>query len=105
MALFSIEAEYVTLTLTAKEATWISLLLIELGLLDKKRLYAEIKVLKESKGKEQIKANVVRQEEETSKSTLPNIAFSTLNTPNNGTPLCLLPLTQAPTLMSLKRYN
>lgn len=33
VALFSTKTEYITLTLTAKEATWLHLLLIELGLL------------------------------------------------------------------------
>lgn len=51
-----------------------TLLLIELGLLDKKSQYIKIKVLKNSKGVEQIKTNIVRQEGETS-STLTHTTF------------------------------
>ncbi len=49
------EAEYVALTLAAKEATWMRLLLTEVGLLDEEGQYAEIKVIQGSKGTEQIK--------------------------------------------------
>lgn len=44
MALTSIEAEYGTLTLVAKEAIWMRLLLRKIRLLDKDRQYAIIKV-------------------------------------------------------------
>lgn len=72
MTLSSIKAKYVALTFAAKEATWMRLLLIKLGLLDKKGHYVEIKVLKNSKEVEQIKANAERQEGE-ALSTLTNI--------------------------------
>ncbi len=45
VALSSTKAEYVTLTFAAKEATWMRLLLTEIGLLDKEGQYTEIKVL------------------------------------------------------------
>lgn len=59
VALLSIKAEYVAVTFATKEATWIILLLTELGLLDKKDQYAKIKVGQRSKEIDQIKANVV----------------------------------------------
>lgn len=52
VALSSIETKYVVITITAKEATWIRLLFIEINLLNKKGQYTEIKVLKDSKGVE-----------------------------------------------------
>lgn len=64
VALSSTEAEYVALTLAAKEATWMRLLLTEVGLLDEKGQYAEIKVAQGSKGAEQIKADAAGQEGE-----------------------------------------
>ena len=45
VALSSTEAEYVALTLAAKEATWLRLLLTKLGLLKASDQYAEIKVI------------------------------------------------------------
>lgn len=59
----------------SKKVNWIKLLLIEIALLEKKDQYVGIKVLKDSKGVEQIKANVVGQEEDTS-NILTNNAFS-----------------------------
>lgn len=44
VALSSTEAEYIALTLAAKEATWLRLLLTELGLLQPDRQHALIKV-------------------------------------------------------------
>lgn len=44
VALSSTEAEYIALTLAAKEATWLRLLLTELGLLQPDQQYALIKV-------------------------------------------------------------
>ena len=58
VTLSSTEAEYVALTLAAKEATWLRLLLTEIGLLDKDGQYAVIKVT-QSTGTEQIKADAV----------------------------------------------
>ena len=45
VALSSTEAEYIALTLAAKEATWIRLLLTELGLLDPNEQHARIKII------------------------------------------------------------
>ena len=44
VALLSTEAEYIALTLVAKEATWLRLLLTELGLLQSNQQHALIKV-------------------------------------------------------------
>ena len=44
VALSSTEAEYIALTLAAKEATWLRLLLTELGVLEADQQHAEIKV-------------------------------------------------------------
>lgn len=44
VALSSTEAEYTALTLAAKEATWLRLLLTELGVLEADQQHAEIKV-------------------------------------------------------------
>ena len=44
VALSSTEAEYIAITLAAKEATWLRLFLTELGLLEANQPYAEIKV-------------------------------------------------------------
>lgn len=49
VALSSTEAEYVALTFAANEATWLRLLLIEIGLLDEEGQYAEIKVTQGSR--------------------------------------------------------
>ena len=46
VALSSTEAEYIALTLAAKEATWLRLLLTELGLLQPNQQHALIKVSK-----------------------------------------------------------
>ncbi len=62
VALSLTEAEYVTLTLAAKEATWMRLLLTKVGLLDEEGQYAKIKVIQRSKRTEQIKADATRQE-------------------------------------------
>lgn len=67
------------------------LLLIKIGLLNKKGQYAKIKVFKDSKKVEQIKADIVKQEEEIS-STLTIIMFLDF-------------LIQASTPISLKRDN
>ena len=53
VALSSTEAEYVALTLAAKEATWLRLLLTKIGLLDEDGQYAVIKVA-QSTGTKQI---------------------------------------------------
>lgn len=45
VALSSIEAEYIALTLASKEATWLRLLLTELGLLQPGDQHAEIKIV------------------------------------------------------------
>lgn len=44
VALSFTEAKYITLTLAAKEATWLRLLLTELGLLHPEQQHAEIKI-------------------------------------------------------------
>lgn len=46
VALSSTEAEYIALTLASKEATWLCLLLTELGLLQTGDQHAEIKIVK-----------------------------------------------------------
>lgn len=61
VALSSTEAEYVALTFAAKEATWLRLLLIDIGLLDEEGQYAEIKVTQGSIGAEQIQADAAGQ--------------------------------------------
>ena len=61
VVLSSKEAEYVARTLRAKEATWMRLLLIEIGLLDKDGQYTIINVMRSTRS-EQIKANAVKQE-------------------------------------------
>ena len=81
------EAEYVALTLVAKEATWMRLLLTEIGLLDKDDQYAMIKVAR-SPGTEQIKADAAKQEEEV------------VNTLSSTTPI-----STTPTSISLKGDN
>ncbi len=81
VALSSTEAEYVALTLAAKEATWLRLLLTEVGLLDKDGQYAKIKVTK-STGTKQIRDDAVGQEGEVPSSrTLTSI--TALTTPTN----------------------
>lgn len=61
VALSQTEAEYVALTFAAKEATWLRLLLIEIGLLDEEGQYAVIKVTQGSIGAEQIQADAAGQ--------------------------------------------
>ena len=46
VALSSTEAEYIALTLTAREATWLRLLMTELHLLDDNNQYAKVEVIK-----------------------------------------------------------
>ncbi len=70
VAMSSTNAEYVALILAAKKATWLRLLLTEIGLLNKEDQYAEIKVAQVSKEEEQIKADVEWQEEEELSMTL-----------------------------------
>lgn len=97
VALSSIEAEYVALTLAAREATWMRLLLTEIGLLDEDGQCAMIKVAKGSPGTEQIKADAAGQEGEvvnTLTSNAPLTASSTSNTTST-----------APTPLSLKGDN
>ncbi len=53
-----------TLTLASKEATWLRLLLTELGLLLPSNQYTEIRVVEGSTGAAEIKANLRDQEEE-----------------------------------------
>lgn len=55
-----------------------TLLLIELDLLDKKSQYTKIKVLKNSKGVEQIKTDIVRQEGEASSILINTASLTTL---------------------------
>ena len=64
VTLSSIKAEYIALTLMSKEATWLRLLLIKLGLLKVSNKYVEIKVIPGSTGTEQILANIKGQKEE-----------------------------------------
>lgn len=64
VALSSTEAEYVALTLAAKEATWLRLLLTELGILQPTEQYAEIKFAEESTRAAEIRVNLRDQEEE-----------------------------------------
>ena len=54
LSLLSTEAEYVALSLAAWEATWLRLLLIELGLLTPSKQFAEIHVSKNNKCVEEI---------------------------------------------------
>ena len=89
VALLSTEAEYLALTLATKEISWMRLLLKEVGLLDKKGQYVEIKVIQRSKRKKQIKVNAKRQEEETTSSPLTSNAALA---PNNNLFLSSSPL-------------
>lgn len=66
------------------------LLLIKIGLLNKKDQYAEIKVLQESRGTEQIKSNVIRQEE---KAPLRSLANTAAPAPKDENPFSILSLT------------
>lgn len=50
VALSSTEARYITLTLSAKESTWLRLLLTKLGLLEANDQHAEINVNQENTG-------------------------------------------------------
>lgn len=97
VALLSTKAEYVSLTLIRKEIIWMSLLLIQIGLLDKEGQYTEIKILKESKKLEQIKYNTATQVGKTSRTLTNTTSAAFLN--------ASLPLTQALTPMSLKSNN
>ncbi len=54
VALLSTEAEYIALTLAAKKATWLRLLLTELGLLQPDKQHALIKVLEQNKSTQAI---------------------------------------------------
>lgn len=64
VALSSTEAEYVALTLASKEATWLRLLLTEIGLLHPAHQYAEFMVAEGSTGASEIKSSLRDQEEE-----------------------------------------
>ncbi len=66
VALSSTEAEYIALTLAAKEATWIRLLLTELGLLQHDKEHALIKVSERNTSVHQIyqKLNIGREGED-----------------------------------------
>lgn len=81
VALSSTEAEYVGLTLAAKEATWLRLLLTEIGLLHEEGQYAVINVAQGSKGTEQIKADDAGQEGEAPSMTLTSNAAPTASAP------------------------
>ena len=72
VALSLTKAEYMALTLIVKEATWLRLLLIEVGLLNKYGQYTEIMVTK-SVGTEQIKDDAAGQEGEVSSKTFTSI--------------------------------
>lgn len=80
MVLLLTEAEYVALTFAAKKTTWLKLLLIEVGLLDKNGQYAKIKVTKSAE-KEQIKNDAIGQEAEVPSRSL--TSSSTLAAPVN----------------------
>lgn len=56
----STEVKYMMLTFVIKNATSVSLLLTNISLFNKENLYIEINIQKNSKGEEQIKANVVQ---------------------------------------------
>lgn len=91
-----------------KKATWMRLLLTEVGLLDKAGQYAEIKVIQGSKETEQIKADSAGQEEEAPSSFLTsNVALAPNDNPlSPATPLSSLNLTSYnPTPMPLKGDN
>lgn len=100
IALSSIKAKYVALTFTTKEVIWMRLLFIEIGLLNIEGLYIKIKVLKDSKRAEQIKANIVRQEGEVLS------FFTNITSPTSPTnTMSSISLMQAPIPISLKRDN
>lgn len=110
MALSLTKTKYVVLILAAKKATWIRLLLTEIGLLDKEGQYVEIKVLQESRGIEQIKANAAGQEGETLSRSLANTASLAPNNKNLFSILSSKPLSSTKannnlTLISLKEDN
>ncbi len=67
VALSSTEAEYIALTLAAKEATWLRLLLTELGLLQPDEQHALIKVSQNNTCTQSIRENldIARGGEET----------------------------------------
>ena len=58
VALLSTEAEYIALTLAAKEATWLRLFLTELGLLEASDQHAEINVKQENTGVQALKEDI-----------------------------------------------
>lgn len=60
MALSSTKAEYIALTLAAKEATWLILLLTKLGLLEADDQHAEINVRYENTGVKALKEDLVQ---------------------------------------------
>lgn len=74
------------------------LLLTEIGLLDKKGQYVEIKVLKDSKGPKQIKANAIRQEDK-----VPNILTIIASPASLTNTISLASLMQATTPISPKK--
>lgn len=63
VALSSTEAEYIALTLAAKEATWLRLLLTELGLLKAEDQHAKINVSKGNSSIQALKDDIRAQEE------------------------------------------
>lgn len=63
VALSSTEAEYIALTLAAKEATWLRLLLTELGLLKAEDQHAKINVIKENSSAQALKTDIRAREE------------------------------------------
>ena len=63
VALSSTEAEYIALTLAAKEATWLRLLLTELGLLKAEDQHAKINVSKGNSSIQALKNNIRAREE------------------------------------------
>ena len=58
MALSSTKAEYIALTLVAKKATWLRLLLTELGLLQLDDQHALIKVLEQNTSTQAIQTDL-----------------------------------------------
>lgn len=68
-----IEARYVILTLAAKEATWLWLLLIILGLLLLSNQFAKIKIMKGSRDTRKIKANLRDQKEKDNESIVSKV--------------------------------
>ncbi len=110
VALSSTEAEYVALTLAVKEATWLRLLLTEIGLLDEDGQYAVIKVA-QSTGTEQIKDDAAGQEGEvpsrtlTSNAARPDAAPIDVATTVPTGPLSLTNTDNSPASLFLKGDN